>query len=310
MRMDQVAGTLLSFGLYLAHAAVLPLLLVGFVGTAKARLQNRLGPSVLQPFYDVLKLLRKGETISETCTWVFRSAPTIGLAATLAASLMIPWLGIRSPIPGDLFLVIYLMALAKFASGLAAVDAGSAFGALGASREAVISVQAEPALALALVALAARVHSSSFTALLAPGQSGLHLYLVLPLLVAALWLTITAELARMPIDDPTTHLELTMVHEALILENSGRNLAIVELSVGLKMAILFGVLAQVIQVPMPPLPGAAHYVVSVGLIFAAGALLAVLESTLVKVRWRRIPNLLSFGLAAAVIACLIVAVKR
>lgn len=301
--------TLLSPILYLAHAIFLPLLLIGFIRTAKARLQNRRGPSIWQPFWDVAKLMRKGETVSETTTWVFRWAPIAGLAAILPVALMVPWLGFSSPMPGDLFLVVYLLALGKLVTGLAALDPGSSFGALGASREAAVSLQAEPAMVLALGALAVHAHSSAFHAFLAPGQPGSQLFVVVPLVVAALWIAITAELARMPVDDPTTHLELTMIHEALILENSGRNLALVDLAVGMKSVVLYGLLAQVLLVAWRPLPAGWAYAASLGVILACGCVIAVAESVLVRLRWRRIPNLLSFAVTAAALACLVVAIK-
>jgi formate hydrogenlyase subunit 4 len=300
---------LLSLVFYLVHGLAAPFLLVGLIRTGKARLQNRQGPPPWQPFWDIAKLLRKGETISETTTWVFRLAPIVGLATMAAVALMVPWLGVASPLPGDLFLVVYLMALGKFVTGLAALDTGSSFGALGASREAAVSLQAEPALVIALAALAAHAHSSSLALFLAPGQAGSYLFVVVPLVVAALWLAITAELARMPIDDPTTHLELTMIHEALILENSGRNLALVEIAVALKITVLFGLMAQVMLIAWPPIAPALAYLLSLGLILAGGAVLALAESALVKLRWRRIPNLLSFALAAAALACIVVALK-
>jgi formate hydrogenlyase subunit 4 len=300
---------LLFLAFYLAHALVIPLLLVGFLRMGKARLQKRQGPPLLQPFWDVAKLLRKGETISETTTWVFRWAPIISLATMTAVALMVPWLGVPSPLPGDLFLVIYLMALGKFITGLAALDTGSSFGALGASREAAVSLQAEPAMVVALTALATHAHSSAFSIFLAPEQGGSNLFIVVPLAVAALWLAVTAELARMPIDDPTTHLELTMIHEALILENSGRNLALVEVAVALKMTVLLGLIAQVLLVACPRLSPALTYLLSLVLILAGSAVLALMESVLVKLRWRRIPNLLSFALTAGALACLVVALK-
>lgn len=300
---------LLSSVLYLAGVLVMPFVLAGIIRTGKARLQNRQGPPLLQFFWDVAKLLRKGETVSETATWVFRWAPIVSLATMLAVALMVPWLGVPPPLPGDLFLVIYLMALGKFVTGLAALDTGSSFGALGASREVAVSLQAEPAMVLALAALATHAHSSALTVFLAPGQSGSHLYIVVPLVVATLWLAITAELSRMPVDDPTTHLELTMIHEALILENSGRNLALAEFGAALKMAVLFGLIAQVLLIACPRLPSGLTYLLSLGLILAGGAVVALTESVLVKLRWRRIPNLLSFALTAGALACIVVALK-
>jgi formate hydrogenlyase subunit 4 len=164
-------------------------------------------------------------------------------------------------------------------------------------------------MVVALTALATHAHSSAFSIFLAPEQGGSNLFIVVPLAVAALWLAVTAELARMPIDDPTTHLELTMIHEALILENSGRNLALVEVAVALKMTVLLGLIAQVLLVACPRLSPALTYLLSLVLILAGSAVLALMESVLVKLRWRRIPNLLSFALTAGALACLVVALK-
>ncbi len=294
---------------YLANALVVPFLVMGSIRVIKARLQGRQGPPITQPFWDIAKLLRKGETVSETCTWVFRSATIVNLATMIAVSLMVPWLGVPSPLPGDLFLIVYLMALGKFVTGLAALDAGSSFGALGASREAAISIQAEPAMVIAMAALAAHAHSSAVSAFLAPGQAGPHLFVVVPLVIVAMWLSITAELSRMPIDDPTTHLELTMIHEALILENSGRNLALVEIGVAVKTAVLFGLIAQVLLIACPKFSPMLGYLASLGLILAASVVLAISESIVVKLRWRRITNLFWFGLTAGARACLAVALK-
>lgn len=300
---------LVEFLIYAAHATVLPLLLIGFIRTGKARLQNRQGPPILQPFYDISKLLRKGETVSESTTWVFRWSPIAQLAAIIPVALMVPWLGIPSVLPGDLFLVVYLVGLGKFATSLAALDPGSSFGAIGASRETAVSVQAEPAMMLGLTALAAHAHSSAFAVFLKPESTGPYVTVVILLVLVALWLAVMAELARMPVDDPTTHLELTMIHEAQILENSGRNLALVELAVGLKTAVLLGLMAQVVLAAWPPLPVTLSYLLSLILIIGGGAAIAVSESILVKVRWRRIPNLMSFAITAGALACLVVAVR-
>ena len=241
------------WAVHLAYALLLPPLLVGLLRGTKARLQGRQGPPIWQAYADLLKLARKGETVSETATWLFRAAPLVSLGCLLACAVSVPWLGLPTPLRGDLFLLVYLLAMGKFAVSLAALDPGTTFGALGASREATVGVQAEPALVLGLGALAVTARSSELAVLLA-ARPGAELGALVPLVVVALWLAINAELARMPIDDPTTHLELTMIHEALILENSGRNLAVTELAVGLKLAGLFGLLAQVLLMAWPPLP--------------------------------------------------------
>lgn len=300
---------LLTLPFYLAHMAVLPFIFAGLVRKGKARLQNREGPPLLQPLFDFLKLLRKGETVSETATWIFRAAPTWQFAAVATVGLMVGWLGLPSPIEGDLVLAVYLLALAKFAVGLAALDTGSAFGGLGASRESTVSIQAEPALMLAFAALAGRAHSSRFSAMLTTPSHDMLGSILVPLLVVAIGLAVLAELARMPVDDPTTHLELTMIHETLILENSGRNLALVEYGVSLKAVVLIGLLAQVVLIGAPDVGLFARYLITLILLAVAAVAIIVAESTLVKLRWRRIPNFLSFALAAATLACVMVALK-
>lgn len=299
----------IALPIYLAHMAILPFLFAGLVRKAKARLQNRQGPPLLQPLYDFLKLLRKTETISETATWVFRTAPTVLVTTVLAVGLMIPWLGLPSPIDGDLILAIYLLALGKFAIALAALDTGSAFGGLGSSRESTVSIQAEPCLVLAFTALASRAHSSRFVDMLNASRHDTLLNVLVPLLLVALGLALLAELARMPVDDPTTHLELTMIHEALLLENSGRNLALIEYAVALKSVVLLGLLAQVALLGAVGFSPFARYVLTLLLLMGGAIALCVAESTLVKMRWRRIPNFLSFALAASTLACVLVALK-
>jgi formate hydrogenlyase subunit 4 len=302
-------SVLTSWIVYVVNILVTPLLLVGFLRSMKARLQNRRGPSPLQPLWDIAKLFGKGETVSETVTNVFRVAPLVNFAAILAVALMTPWLGVPSPIAGDLILAVYLLALGKFAAGLAALDTGSPFGALGASREASISVQAEPALLISFAALAGRAGSSSFDAMFRPADAGAPMVVTALLVVVALWMAATAELSRMPIDDPTTHLELTMVHEALILENSGKNLALVECAVALKTAVYLGLIGQVMLSVMPPQPPVMAYLLSLLVIAMGAGLLALVESVVVKLRWRRVPNMLSFAIGAGALACLIVAMK-
>jgi formate hydrogenlyase subunit 4 len=294
---------------YLAHIVVVPLLLLGLLRKGKALLQGRQGSPVLQPFFDTWKLLRKGETLSETTTWVFQWAPLVVVSSVLAAALMTPWLSLPSPVSGDLVLLVYVLALAKFAAGLGALDSGSAFGAFAASREATVSLQTEPALLLSLAALAVDAHSSTLNVLLDPAVRSPLTLVVSLVTVAALALASLAELSRIPIDDPATHLELTMIHEALILENSGPNLALVEFGAGLKMALLFGLIARIAALPFGTLGPAAAYLLSLLFLLLTAGALVVVESVLVRLRWRRIPNILAFGVSLSALACLVVAVK-
>ncbi|HEY3331526.1 MAG TPA: NADH-quinone oxidoreductase subunit H [Capsulimonadaceae bacterium] len=295
--------------IYIAHIAIVPLLLIGIIRTAKARLQGRQGPSPLQPFRDIAKLLRKGETVSTVAFWTFLGAPLVTLAATVAAALMVPWLGIDSPIAGDLLLFIYLLTLAKVVISLSALDTASGFGAIGASREAAVSLFSEPAMLAGLAALAAHAGTTNLNAMLTPGTVTVETSVVAGLTAVGLWMAIMADLNRMPIDDPTTHLELTMIHEAQILDNSGRNLAIVEYTVALRLCLFVGLVGRVAMLALPPVTPVVAYLASLALLCLGAGVIAVSEVGMVRLGWRRIPNLLSFSVAASLLACLLVALK-
>lgn len=285
-----------------------PLLLMGVIRKTKALMQNRVGSPVLQAFYDIGKLLRKSETISGTASWVFVLAPRLNLAVVTVAALLIPWSG--APFPAswgsatNFLLVIYLLGLGRFISMLAAMDTGSAFGGLGASRDALISTLVEPALMIGVGALAFGAQSMDLSVIYSTPASQ-----SVAILVGASLIVITlSELSRMPIDDPTTHLELTMVHEAMVLENSGRNLALVELSIALKTCIFFGLAAQTLLHALPQylaLPLLLRYGIGISSLFVLGALVAVAEGVLVKLNWRRVPNFIAFSIALSLLAALI-----
>jgi formate hydrogenlyase subunit 4 len=292
---------------------VVPLLLVGVIRKVKALMQTRRGAPVLQPFFDLAKFWGKAETISETASWVFVWAPRAGLAVALLAALAVPWSGVLLPAgwapATNLLLVLYLLALGKFLGMLAAMDTGSAFGGLGASREATISLLVEPALLLGLGALAV---SAGSTDLLTIYAGAIHPLLAL-LVGATLIVTALAELSRMPVDDPTTHLELTMVHEAMILENSGRNLAITEYAVALRSCVYLGIAAQTLLHAWPAfgsLPLLPRYGIGLGTLFVLGAAVAVAEGVLVKLKWRRVPHFLTASLVISLFAGLIAVAQR
>lgn len=292
----------------LINIVLVPLLLVGVIRKIKALMQNRIGPPVFQAFYDIGKLLRKSETFSGTASWVFTLAPRLNLAVVTVAAFLVPWSGVAIPrawgASTNLLLVIYLLALGKFISMLAAMDTGSAFGGLGASRDALISVLVEPAFILGLGALAFGARSMDLSVIYStPASQSVAILVGASLVVIAL-----SELSRMPVDDPTTHLELTMVHEAMILENSGRNLALVELSVALRTCIFFGLAAQTFLHALPQyvgLPLILRYGVGLSSLFVVGILIAVAEGVLVKLNWRRVPNFIAFAIALSLLAALI-----
>jgi formate hydrogenlyase subunit 4 len=201
-----------------------------------------------------------------------------------------------------------LLALAKFFAMLAALDTGSAFGGLGASREATLTLLAEPVLLTGLGALALGAGSTDLAVVFSSPISPFVAALVAPALI----IVALAELSRMPIDDPTTHLELTMVHEALILENSGRNLLLTELSAALRTCVFLGLAVQTLLHVWPTyggLPGAWRYGAGLLALFVAGVALAVAEGVLVKLNWRRVPNFIGFGVALSLLAALVAAAK-
>jgi formate hydrogenlyase subunit 4 len=292
----------------LLNVTLVPLLLVGVLRKLKAGMQTRCGAPVWQPFFDLAKLLRKGETVSEVTTWVFLWAPRLSLCIALLAALLVPWSGAPAPLGlhTDLIMLVYLLALGKFFVVLAAMDAGSAFGGLGASREVTISLLVEPIVVLGLGALAVHAGSAELGIIY---QSPVR-PLLAGLVGAALVIAALAELSRMPVDDPTTHLELTMVHEALILENSGRNLALVELGVALRTCLFLGLATQTLLRIWPGylhLDRGSQYALGLLALFAAAGALAVAEGVLVKLNWRRAPNFIAFGLGLALVAALLAA---
>lgn len=302
--------------LVLLHAVnliVVPLMLTGAVRKVKAAMQMRVGSPILQPFLDVAKLLRKGETISETASWVFVWAPRISLAIAAVAAVLVPWAGPSLPEgwsgASNFLLVLYLLAVSRFASLLAALDTGSAFGGLGASREATISTLVEPTLVIGLASIAVSTGSTDLQAMLAHPSAPLVAILAgIALLLASL-----AELSRMPVDDPTTHLELTMVHEAMVLENSGTNLAFVEYAAALRMCIFFGLSIQMLLhawAGFAELSQPLQYALSISCLFVGGALVAMGEGVAVKLRWRSVPNFLAFAAASSFLAALIAVTQR
>lgn len=305
-------NALLLFTIQTANLLIIPLLLVGLIRKIKALMQNRVGAPILQPFYDLAKLLRKSQTISKTASWVFISAPIIGLAIAIIASVLVPWSSVLLS-PGwaswtNFLLILYLLALGKFMTLLSAIDTGSAFGGLGASREATISMLVEPILLLGLGALALGARSTDLLTIYAgPINPFIAVLVGLALIIAAL-----AELSRMPIDDPTTHLELTMVHEAMILEYSGHSLAIIEYAVALRTCIFLGLAAQTLLHIWPVYHGLtvfSRYLISIGALSVIGIALAITEGVLVKLKWRSVPNFLAYAAVISLLAALVAAAQ-
>ncbi|HQR29621.1 MAG TPA: NADH-quinone oxidoreductase subunit H [Anaeromyxobacteraceae bacterium] len=274
---------------------LLPPLLLGVTNRVKSLFAGRKGPPVLQLYSDLWKLLRKGAVYSRTTTWVFRAGPVVGLAAVLTAGTMLPVAGQPALLafPGDFVLFAYLLALARFATALAALDTGSSFEGMGAAREVSFSSMAEPALFLVLVVMARATGSLSLSGMLGPALAPAWRAAAPALLLSAIALFVVAlaENSRIPVDDPNTHLELTMIHEVMVLDHSGPDLAFILYGASVKL-FLFGALLVRLLAD-----------VSVGGIWAAEAafvlellgfaiLVGIVESVMARLRLTRVPQML------------------
>jgi len=281
--------------LQLAVFLFLPPLLLGVIGRVKARVAGREGPPLLQPYRDLRRLIGKGAVYSRTTSWIFRAGPVVGVAAVLAAGLLVP-LGAPAAavsFAGDFALLAYLLALARFVTVLAALDTGSSFEGMGAAREVTFSAIAEPALFLGLLSLVRSTGGLDLTHLLGDGLAAAWQTDGPALLLVALafFVVALAENARIPVDDPATHLELTMIHEVMVLDHSGPDLALIQYGAALKL-YLFG--ALVVKLALGgrfPGPVSGFLAFLVGqLLFAAA--IGLVESTMARLRLSRVPQLL------------------
>lgn len=289
-------------GTYLASIAIheilllfMPPLLLGVINKTKAVFAGRTGPPLLQPYYDLARLFRKGSVFSSTTTWVFRAAPAIGLASGLLAAQFVP-LG-RHPAPvsfaGDLFLFVYLFGLARFFTATAALDTGSAFEGMGAAREVSFGSLAEPALILGLLVLARLSGSLSLGPMLHdPWSAGWLTRGASLVLVAASWaIVLLAENCRIPFDDPNTHLELTMIHEVMVLDHSGPAFGVILYGASVKLFVL-GALLLHLLFPFGQLDWGLDWIGFVaGMVFLAISV-GVVESITARLRLSRVPQLL------------------
>jgi formate hydrogenlyase subunit 4 len=244
-----MTGVLLKVVAQLVLLLMLAPLVSGLIKTLKARLQMRRGPSLLQSYSNIYKLLRKGMVIPDTASWLFSATPYVVFVATLLAGLMAPMVAADTPIGlfGGVLAVVYLLGLGRFFVALSGLDAGSPFGGLGSSREMTISALAEPTLMLAVFTVAIGAGSTSLAeiARVAINQQWRFLAPSQALALAALFLVLIAETGRIPVDNPATHLELTMIHEAMILEYSGPYLALIEWAASIKQLVLMTLMINV-----------------------------------------------------------------
>ncbi len=305
--MESVIYILTIIGIPLLSPAVL-----GLIRKMKALMQSRHGASIFQPYLDLAKLFQKNEVISEDASWIFTFAPYIVFGSTLAIAWGIPLLGTVAALPatGDFLVFVYLIALGTFFLALAGMDTGGGFGGFGSSREMTFAALTEGGLIFSLAGVALMTGASTFAGMMSALQAApLFAYLPLSLSGAAFFLALLSENARYPVDNPATHLELTMVHEAMILEYSGKRLALMEWAAGNKL-LMFIVIFANIFVPWSPAALGTSAVAALVVLFAkitiiAGTI-ALIESTMSKFRFFRVPDLLFTSFVLGVISIVII----
>jgi formate hydrogenlyase subunit 4 len=305
-------GTLLKVAAQLALLLLLSPLITGLIRTIKARLQMRRGPGPWQPYLEIHKLLRKGMVVPDTASWIFSATPYVVFAATVLAGLMVPMVAADAPVGlfGGVLAVVYLLGLGRFFLALGGLDTGSPFGGLGSSREMTISALAEPTLMLAVFTVAIGAGSTAMAQMartaisqqwhfLAPSQI---------LAFAALFLVLIAETGRIPVDNPATHLELTMIHEAMILEYSGPYLALLEWGASIKQLLLMTLLINIFW----PFGLSAGWSSASGVLAGLGWLLlklivlscaiVLVETANAKMRLFRVPELMAVAFTLGALA--------
>lgn len=306
--MHSIATLLVGLIQVLVILALAPLL-TGIIRKTKARTQKRIGASILQPYYDLLKLVRKDQVVSDQTSWIFRACPWVNFAVMATAAFFIPVFLVYTPfgLVGDLLLVVGLFALGRFFTMLAGLDVASSFGGLGSSREMMISALLEPALFLSIFVVAITYGGTNLSTLI--GASSNSSFLPHPQIIFAaigLFIIILGETGRLPFDNPATHLELTMVHETMILEYSGKSLALMEWSQSIKQIILFTLMVNIFvpwgissSILLSSL--AVGFLTFIGKISLFGIFVAFLESSVAKWRLFRIPDLIAIAIATSMV---------
>ncbi len=279
----------------LVHLAVfllVPPLLLGIVNKTKAAFAGRVGPPLLQPYYDLVKLWRKGSVFSTSTTWIFKAGPVVAVTTAALAAMLLPVAG-HAPLSfeGDVILFAYLFGLGRFFTVAAALDTGSAFEGMGGAREATFSTLAEPALFFGLLVLGRLSRSLSLTAMLAGGHWAPRASASLLLVVAALFIVLLAENSRIPFDDPNTHLELTMIHEVMVLDHGGPAFGAVLYGASLKLFVLAALVVGIALPDVGPNPWIAWGAL-LGGVFAVSIAIGVVESVMARLRLVHVPSLL------------------
>jgi len=282
----------LQIAVHILVVLLLPPLLWGVINRTKAKFGGRVGPPLLQPYFDLFRLVRKGTVFSVTTTWIFRAGPVVGLVSVLVASLLVPMGSPYAPLAftGDLVLLLYMFALGRFFTVAAALDTGSAFEGMGAAREVSYAAFAEPAMLLGLLVLARLSGKLELAEMFRDRHASLGLSEASLLLVSLSWFIILlAENCRVPFDDPNTHLELTMIHEVIVLDHSGPALAMILYGATIKL-LVFGALLLRLILPWKHDGGVLDWLsfVAAELLLAVGV--GVVESVMARYRLLDIPK--------------------
>ena len=316
--MTMMAALLAQFVQMTVILAVSPLL-TGLVRKVKARLQRRRGPSLIQPYRDLRRLLGKEAVVAENASWLFRFAPYFVFAATWVAAALVPTFAANLMFSwsGDLIAITAMLGSARFALALAGMDIGTSFGGIGSSREMMIASLAEPAMLMivfSVAIIAGSTQLSTIAAFMLSGSVGLRVSLAMALI--ALVIVAMAENGRVPVDNPATHLELTMVHEAMVLEYSGRHLAMIELAAALKLTLYVAMIACVFfpfgmaHGPNEPLADAVGAAAWLAKMVVGGIALGIAEMSVAKMRVFRVPNFLGAALMLGLLGVLLLFVSR
>jgi len=304
-------GWLMAFIQMLLFVVMAPLLL-GWIKRVKCHMQNRAAPSVLQPYRDLAKLLRKQTVIADRASWIFRSTPYIVFGTTVLTAAIVPLVALDLPTAAiaDVIVLVGFFALARFFTALAGMDIGTAFGGMGSSREMMIGALAEPVMLMAVFTLAMSASTTNLSeAVTYTLESGLVLRSSFIFAALGLMMVAVAEAGRVPVDNPATHLELTMVHEAMILEYSGRHLALIEWAGFLKLMI-YMVLISNIFFPWGIATELTAEALAIGVAAIAaklallGVVLVVWETVMAKMRLFRVPQFLGFAFLLSLLGML------
>jgi formate hydrogenlyase subunit 4 len=309
---------LIEQGAQMMLVLVLAPLLMGYTRKVRARLLRRQGPPILQPYRDLLRLIRKEVVLAENASWLFRSAPYMIFAATWVAAALVPTfaVGLQFSWAADLIAITALIGSSRFFLALVGMDIGTSFGGIGSSREMMFASLAEPAMIMITFTLALLAGTTQLSVIAHFMLTNGSLRVSLGLALVALIIVALAENARIPVDNPATHLELTMVHEAMMLEYSGRHLAVLEFAAALKLLLYLSLIACIFMPWGLAPPGSGPVAIAIGLasylgkLAVGGFLLVVFETSIAKMRVFRVPDFLGIALLLGLLGTLLLFVSR